>query len=101
MAPKETLQVSCPGCKSILIVDKKTGAVLEERKPIIEESTGDRYEDAFIKVKNRASAAEEKFKKLQNEKEDKMARLNALFQDKLKEAEESGEVTKFNPLEND
>lgn len=102
MAHPNTLQVTCPCCSTILIVDRKTGKVLEERKPIIEESTGDRYEDALLKVKQRPTQAAEKFDRFQSEQDARKARLNALFDEKLKEHSESGEEPeKFNPLEMD
>lgn len=98
----DTINVTCPCCQSILVVEKKTGTVLEERKPIIEESTGDRYEDALKKVRQRPGQAEEKFSRFKSDQDAKKARLNALFDDRLKEINESGEdVEKVNPLEMD
>src|SRR5688500_7423107 len=98
----DTLSVTCPCCQSILIVERKTGAVLEERKPILEESTGDRYEDALKKVRQRPGQANEKFNKFQSEQDAKKARLNALFDERLKEINDSGEdIEKVNPLEMD
>lgn len=98
----DTIQVKCPCCDTILIVEKKTGAVLEERKPLVEDSTGDRYEDALKKMKQRTAGAHEKFDKFKDEQSAKKARLDALFNDRLKEISESGEdVEKVNPLEMD
>jgi len=98
----DTIKVSCPCCQSILIVEKRTGAVLEERKPLVEESTGDRYEDALKKVRGRKGEAEEKFSRFKGEQDAKKARLNALFDERLKEISESGEdIEKVNPLEMD
>lgn len=98
----QTIQVACPCCDTILIVDKKTGDVLEQRKPVLEESTGDRYEDILKKVRERPSQAQEKFSRFQDEQDAKKARLNALFDEKLKEIQDSGDdVEKVNPLEMD
>lgn len=95
-------QVTCPCCDTILIVDRVSGKILEERKPILEKSTGDRYEDALQKVRQRPGQAEEKFSRFKDEQDAKKARLNALFDDKLKELQESGEdIEKVNPLEMD
>jgi hypothetical protein len=98
----DTINVTCPCCSSVLVVEKKTGTVLEERKPLIEESTGDRYEDALKKVRSRPGQAAEKFDRFQSEQDAKKARLNALFDERLKEISDSGEdVEKVNPLEMD
>ena len=98
----DTVNVTCPCCQTILVVEKKSGHVLEERKPIVEESTGDRYEDALKKVQGRAGEAEEKFNRFKSEQDAKKARLNALFDERVKEIQDSGEdVEKVNPLEMD
>lgn len=102
MPPHDTLQVHCPCCSSILIVERKSGKVLEERKPIVEQSSGDRYEDALKKVRERPGQAAEKFDRFQAEQDARKARLNALFDERLKEAVDSGEeIEKVNPLEMD
>jgi len=96
------IEVKCPCCKTILIVEKRTGKIVEERRPILENSTGDRFEDAFKKVKERSTVAEEKFRKMQEAQKSKQDRLNVLFKEKLKEAEESGDdVRPVNPYELD
>ena len=45
------LKITCPDCGVILVVDRISGKVIEARKPIGEQSTGDRFTDAFTKVK--------------------------------------------------
>lgn len=98
----DTVNVTCTCCNTILVVEKKTGQVLEERKPIIEETTGDRYEDALKKVRGRAGEAEEKFARFKTDQDARKARLNALFDERVKEIQDSGEdVEKVNPLEMD
>ena len=98
----DAVHVTCPCCQTILVVEKKSGRVLEERKPLVEESTGDRYEDALKKVRQRTGQAEEKFSRFKSDQDAKKARLDALFNDRLKEIEESGEdIGKVNPLEMD
>ncbi len=95
-------QIPCPCCDTILIVERKSGKVLEERRPIIDQSSGDRYEDALKKVRERPGHAEEKFSRFQTEQDAKKARLNALFDERVKEINDSGEdVEKVNPLEMD
>lgn len=98
----DTWQIPCPCCDTILIVERKSGKILEERKPILEQSSGDRYEDALKKVRQRPGQAEEKYSRFQSEQDAKKARLNALFDDRLKEINDSGEdIEKVNPLEMD
>jgi hypothetical protein len=98
----DVYQVKCPCCKTILVVERRTGKLLEERRPILDQSTGDRYEDAFKKVKERASVAEEKFKKFQAERSTKMDKLDSLFKDTMKKVKESGEEIKpTNPFDAD
>ena len=97
---EDTHEVKCPCCQTILIVDRRSGKILDERRPILEQSTGDRYEDALKKVKERGGVAEEKFRKFQAEKESKMSKLDALFKDTVKKVEESGEEVKpVNPFD--
>jgi hypothetical protein len=94
--------VKCPCCETILIVDRRTGKILDERRPILDQSTGDRYQDALKKVKTRGATAEEKYQKFQQERGTKMAKLDALFKDTVKKVEESGEEIKpFNPYDRD
>lgn len=93
-------KITCPCCSTILVVDRRTGEIVEERRPILERSTGDRYEDALKKVRGRSAEAEEKFQKFQSEREKKAAKLDALFKDTLKKAQESGDPPKkVNPFE--
>lgn len=86
-----TLEVKCP-CGQILIVNAKTGAVIETRAPILskEESTGDRFEDARKKAQETAARAAAKFEAAKKAEKDKLARLDALFKDKKQEIEEEG-----------
>ncbi len=81
----ETFEITCPGCKDILIVDRKTGKVLEVRKPLLDESSGDRFEDARQRVLSSKERAEEKFEKAKQKEKEKFAKLDALFNEKKEE----------------
>lgn len=81
----ETLQVECPDCQVILIVDRKTGKVLETRRPIVADSTGDRFEDARQKVLNAQDRAEQKFEEAKEKRKSRMAELDKLFAEKKEE----------------
>ncbi|MBN1899715.1 hypothetical protein JW926_00150 [Candidatus Sumerlaeota bacterium] len=87
----ETINVRCPECKCVIVVDKKTGEVIETRKPILEDSTGDRFKDAFEKVKKSQEIAEEKFRAAREKEKNKFQKLDALFKEKMKEVKEKGE----------
>lgn len=85
MSEQDTLSVTCPECDSILIVDRKSGEVLEVRKPLVEESSGDRFEDARKRVLEVNERAEKAFKAAQEREKGKLDRLEALFKEKKEE----------------
>ena len=91
---EDFLEVTCPECKTILIVNKRSGKVVEVRKPILEESTGDRFEDAFQKVKRSKGELEKKFEEARERERTKMDRLNAIFKEGLDQAKKEGPITK-------
>lgn len=88
------LKVTCPDCKHILIVNRRDGKVVEVRKPLLEESTGDRFEDAMLKVKRSTSEIEKKVESAQERERQKMERLNQLFKEGLEQARKEGPVEK-------
>ncbi len=81
----ETLEVTCPDCKNVLIVNKKTGKVVEVRRPLAEESSGDRFEDARQRVLEQSERAEQKFEQAKKKEKEKFAKLDALFKEKKEE----------------
>jgi len=95
----EFLKVTCPDCKTLLIVRRKDGAVVEVRKPLLQEATGDRFQDAELKVKREKETIERKFQEARKREQNKFDRLNALFDENMKKAREEGPVKKVNPLE--
>jgi hypothetical protein len=90
MASDEFFEIACPDCKSILIVRRRDGKLMEVRKPIIEDSTGDRFEDAFKKVKRSQGEIERKVAEAQERERTKMDRLNALFKEGMEQAQKEG-----------
>lgn len=82
---KETLEVTCPDCKSVLVVDIKTGKVLETKKPLVEESSGDRFEDARQRVLTAKDRAEKLFEDAKKKEKEKYSKLEALFKEKQEE----------------
>ena len=94
MAKDDFLEVKCPGCDTVLIVDRRNGKVVETRKQLIEDSTGDRFEDAFKKVKRSKGEVERRVEEAREREKNKMERLNALFREGLEKAEKEGPITK-------
>ncbi|MCX7719414.1 MAG: hypothetical protein N2111_13575 [Candidatus Sumerlaeaceae bacterium] len=98
----DTHNIKCPCCNTILVVDRRTGKIVEERRPILDQSTGDRFEDAAKKVRERASLAEDKFRQMQKERQSRSAKLDALFKDSMQRVKESGDDSKpVNPFDMD
>ena len=88
------IEVACPECKTILIVRRKDGKIVEVRKPIIEDSTGNRFEDAMLKVKREKDTIAKKFEEAKKREQSKMERINAQFEEGLKRAKAEGPVSK-------
>jgi len=86
----ETIKVTCPCCKTILIVDRKEGKILEERRPILEKSSGDRFQDAMKKVRGQKEFLESKVRDTQKRQRERKAKLEKLFEEELKKAQEEG-----------
>lgn len=91
---EEFLEITCPDCNTILIVRRRDGKVMETRKPILEDSTGDRFEDAFLKVKRSKSEIEKKVEAAREKEKTKMDRLNALFKEGLERTQKEGPIQK-------
>lgn len=81
----EPLTVNCPDCKAILLVDRETGKVIEVRKPIVEESSGDRFEDARRKVLEANDRAAKAFENARKKEKEKFSKLEKLFEEKKEE----------------
>jgi uncharacterized Zn finger protein (UPF0148 family) len=88
------LKVTCPDCKHILIVNRRDGKVVEVRKPLLEESTGDRFQDAMLKVKRSTNELEKKVEGAKERERQKMDRLNQIFKEGLEQARKEGPVEK-------
>ena len=90
----EFYEIACPDCKTILIVRRRDGKIMETRKPIIEDSTGDRFEDAFLKVKRSKGEIEKKVEQAREKERTKMDRLNALFKEGMERSQKEGPIKK-------
>lgn len=97
----ETLEVKCPECNTILIVNRKTGAVIETRKPLIDDSTGDRFEDARQRVLSQKDRVEKAFQSAKQREKEKFARLDAFFKEKKDEYKDQPIEKPDNPFDRD
>ena len=92
MPAVRTINVTCPECKVILVVNLETGAVLEVRKPLVENPSGDRFADALRAQKehNRkiGSMFSESFAGLSKKDEERRKQ----FEESLKKVREAGDA---------
>ena len=89
-------EIKCPCCNTILVIDRIDGKVIEERRPILEQSTGDRFKDALIKSKQQKVTIEKKFKESEKAHKKRSESLQNIFNDSLKKVNESDD--KLKPL---
>lgn len=90
----ESFKIKCPACDCILIVERRTGKILEIRKPLVERTTGDRFEDAVIKMKKDKASSETEFKKAVSGLDKRSEKLDELFKKSLKDVQESDDDEK-------
>ena len=96
---EETVKITCPCCKTVLVVQRRDGKILEVRKTLIEETTGDRFEDAFLKVKGRSEAIGGKVEEAKKKEKERLKGADDFFKKALEWAKESGDEKPFNPLD--
>ena len=89
-------EIKCPCCNTILVIDRIDGKVIEERRPILEQSSGDRFKDALIKSKQQKVTIEKKFKESEKAHKKRSESLQNIFNDSLKKVNESDD--KLKPL---
>ena len=87
-------EIKCPCCNTILVIDRIDGKVIEERRPILEQSTGDRFKDALIKSKQQKVTIEKKFKESEKAHKKRSESLQNIFNDSLKKVNESDDKSK-------
>ena len=89
---EKEIKVSCPGCSSVLIIDRMSGKILETRKPLVEQSTGDRLEDAFLKQKQDKEARNAEFDNFKENEDKKKKLAEDLFKASLEDVKDDGDV---------
>ena len=81
-----TLNITCPCCDTILVVNKDTGEVLEERKPLVKNSSGDRFKDALQAEKDHSEKLSSLFSESISNVSKKDKERQQLFEDSLNKA---------------
>ncbi len=92
-----TFEVKCPCCETILIVNRATGEIVDVRKPLVEDSSGDRFTDALRAEKEHAKKIENLFDDTLADIERKKEERQKLFQENLKKTREEG-IGDYNPI---
>ena len=92
-----TINIKCPCCDTILVVNRATGEVIEVRKPLVEETSGDRFKDALRAEKEHSKKIENLFEETLSEIERKKAERQKLFEENLKKTREEG-IDDYNPI---
>ena len=87
-------EIKCPCCNTILVIDRIDGKVIEERRPILEQSSGDRFKDALIKSKQQKVTIEKKFKESEKAHKKRSESLQNIFDESLKKVKESDDKSK-------
>lgn len=96
---EENIKVKCPCCESILVVRRRDGKLLETREPLLEKSTGDRFEDAFIKVKGRKQDVARKVAEAKRKEEEHLNNADDFFKQALERAKETEDDKPLNPMD--
>ena len=98
---REPIKITCPCCKSELIIDPVEAKVIEERKPIMEETTGDRLKDAFLKAQKRHDEAPSLFEQAKEKDRTRRSKLDEIFKESVEKAktEIDNEPLPKNPMD--
>jgi len=86
---EKDIKLACPCCGAILFVDRISGQITETRKPLVENSTGDRLEDAFLKVKQDKDSRNNIFDNMKQIQEQKKKLAEELFKASLEDAKKT------------
>ncbi|MCX7003581.1 MAG: hypothetical protein NTV22_09955 [bacterium] len=86
-----TFNVSCPDCKSILVINRDTGAVLEVRKPLVDDPTDNRLNDALRAHEKHSAKLQGLFSASLADVSKREQERKELFEQSLQKARESDE----------
>jgi len=85
-----TYNITCPCCQTILVINRDTGKILEERKPLVDDPSGDRFADAMRARKEHADKMKTLFDKSLTSVAEKDEERRSVFEESLKKAREEG-----------
>ena len=94
------LDVRCPCCEALVVVDPDTGAILRFERPK-EKGTKVSLEDAFKSERSRRAEADARFTQAFGEMKNKEEVLEKRFQEALRKAKESPDEKPFHPFDKD
>lgn len=96
--PKNTLEVICPDCKAVLVIDLGTGGVLEHKSAPKGKSFGS-IEDALSAMKSADQNREDRFRASVEAEKKRAEFLSKQFEHLVKQAEEDPGPPPKNPLD--
>jgi hypothetical protein len=99
-AAAEPLEVVCPECRSLILVDPATGGVLEHKAPP-KPKTFESFEDAVKAMKSADASSEDRFRASVDAEKKRAEILAKAFDDLVKKAEEEGPTPPPNPFDHD
>ena len=86
------LKIKCPCCDSLLFVDRVSGRISETRKPLVENSSGNRLDDAFEKNRLDKEKGSAIFDNMAVNLEQKKKLSEELFKSSLEDAKKDKNV---------
>lgn len=95
---QEFIKVKCGHCGSILVVRRRDGQLIETREPIVENESGDRFQDAFEKVKARGREVDSKVSQIKRKEAERLKGADEFFKQALERARENDEKP-VNPMD--
>ncbi len=98
--PDNTLEILCPECKSVIVIDRSTGGVLEHKAPP-KPKTFESFDDALSALKSADALREGRFRASVDAEKKRAETLSKQFEHLLKKAEEDDSGPPKNPLDFD
>jgi hypothetical protein len=85
-----TFNITCPECDTILVINRDTGDIVEVRKPLVEDSSGDRFTDALRAHKEHTEKLGSIFKDSISDVSRQEEERRKVFKESLEKAREEG-----------
>jgi hypothetical protein len=90
MPAVRTFNITCPECKTILVINRDTGAILEVRTPLVDDPSGDRFADAMQAHKQHSEKLKGLFANSISDISKQEQERRTVFEESLKKAREEG-----------